>query len=203
MTLAIAHGVLMQACADIGLTPAALRARSRHKVVMRPRQCVAYVLRKRTAWSYPQIASFIGLSDHTTALHAANKIADLMERDDEIRATVERLMAAPEVVPFSLERGLRVSPKPIVKKMTKVPKVEHPGRRKKIRAVPVSGRKEGPLTREQMGFVRHELGAGLGQVWLNDDGEEPREVQSRKAMRWMSTQLLAAIQRARPAMVAT
>jgi hypothetical protein len=166
MTLAIAEGVLLQACTDTGLSPAALRQPNRHKLVMRTRQSVVYALRKRTAWSYPQIASFVGLRDHTTALHAVGKITDLMGRDSAILAMIEKLMAAPAIMPFTLNESLRG-------KIARVPgRPRETTAAKKSRCKPKAelrrprAAKTRPLTRAEMGFERIEIEGGFGLGWL-------------------------------------
>ena len=41
--------------------------------------------------SYPQISYAFGKKDHTTALHAYEKISREMEKDPDLRLTIERI----------------------------------------------------------------------------------------------------------------
>lgn len=57
--------------------------RSRKKEVVRPRQIAMYLLREETKSSFPEIGSKIGGRDHSTVMHAYEKIKK-EEQEDEI-----------------------------------------------------------------------------------------------------------------------
>lgn len=65
----------------------------RSREIVRPRQVGMYLARGLTPKSYPEIGRRFGNRDHTTVIHAVNKIDSLCERDGEIRGDVEDLIA--------------------------------------------------------------------------------------------------------------
>lgn len=62
-----------------------IRGPGRQKDVVRPRQLVMYLLREEANMSYPKIGQEIGGRDHTTVIHAVEKIAGLSESDEPLR----------------------------------------------------------------------------------------------------------------------
>ncbi len=69
----------------------------RNKEIVRPRQIAMYLLRKENNLSFPSIGDFFGGRDHTTAMHACQKIEKLLEHDEELTQEInflrERLYA--------------------------------------------------------------------------------------------------------------
>jgi len=69
----------------------------RNKEIVRPRQIAMYLLRKENNMSFPSIGEYFGGRDHTTAMHACEKIEKLLERDEELSQEInflrERLYA--------------------------------------------------------------------------------------------------------------
>ena len=69
-------------------------ANKRSKDTVRPRQMAMYLVRKLTNYSLPEIGKVFG-RDHTTVMHACNKIEDerkqLAETDDIIRTLIENI----------------------------------------------------------------------------------------------------------------
>lgn len=63
----------------------AILGRSRTQEVATPRQVIMYLARSETNASLPQIGEALGGRDHTTVLYAHDKIADLIERDQQLR----------------------------------------------------------------------------------------------------------------------
>lgn len=96
-----AEGILIEVCKLTKIAPSVLRSRSRIRKIARARQACAYTLRRRTNWSMPQIARFLGLSDHTTIVHAIRVAADLIERDPAFKRMIIELMWAPPAMPLS------------------------------------------------------------------------------------------------------
>ncbi len=74
-----------------------LCGKSRKQEVVRPRQIAMYLLRKENNVSFPTIGEYFGGRDHTTAMHACEKIEKLLEHDEEVLREVnfirERLYA--------------------------------------------------------------------------------------------------------------
>ena len=72
-----------------------LLERSRKKEIVKPRQVIMYLLREELKSSFPFIGLKIGGRDHTTAIHACEKIKKELESDsnlnDEINLIKEKL----------------------------------------------------------------------------------------------------------------
>lgn len=78
-------------CARYNVTRADLVSARRTKDVIEPRQIAIYLSREMTTRSYPYIGGKFGGRDHTTALHAYNKISDRIARDQLFAGYVESL----------------------------------------------------------------------------------------------------------------
>lgn len=74
-----------------------LCGKSRKQEIVRPRQVAMYLLRKENSVSFPSIGDQFGGRDHTTAMHACEKIEKLLEHDEELLQDInfirERLYA--------------------------------------------------------------------------------------------------------------
>ena len=68
-----------------------LVSQKRNKQYAHPRQIAMYLARELINESYPQISYAFGKKDHTTALHAYEKISREMEKDPDLRLTIERI----------------------------------------------------------------------------------------------------------------
>ncbi len=68
-----------------------LTGKSRKKELVYPRQISMYLLRKELNNSYPTIGHELGGRDHTTAMHAYNKIEKEMENNDRIKQDIEAI----------------------------------------------------------------------------------------------------------------
>jgi chromosomal replication initiator protein len=66
---------------------------SRKKELVWPRQIAIYLMREELKTSYPTIGSELGGRDHTTAMHAYNKISkEVKERENEkVKQEVESI----------------------------------------------------------------------------------------------------------------
>lgn len=106
MTLPIAEGILFKACSITGIYPETLRARGRVKVLARTRQAVMYAIKQRTDWSYPQIARFVGVKDHTTVIHGIRVVPEYIRLEPDYREFVNQLMNAEEVLPLGTREAL-------------------------------------------------------------------------------------------------
>lgn len=67
--------------------------RNRTRSVAFPRQIAMYLSREMTDSSLPKIGEEFGGRDHTTVIHACDKIAEDMRHDPAFAATVEQLVA--------------------------------------------------------------------------------------------------------------
>ena len=68
-----------------------LVSQKRNKQYAHPRQIAMYLAREIINESYPQISYAFGKKDHTTALHAYEKISREIEKDSDLRLTIERI----------------------------------------------------------------------------------------------------------------
>jgi len=68
-----------------------LLGKSRKKELVYPRQISMYLMRKEVAFSYPTIGQELGGRDHTTAMHAYNKICKELENNDKTKQDVESI----------------------------------------------------------------------------------------------------------------
>ncbi len=68
-------------------------SKKRTKSIAFPRQIAMYLSRELTDLSLPKIGEEFGGRDHTTVIHAYDKITDLMTRDSELRNTIDELIS--------------------------------------------------------------------------------------------------------------
>jgi len=77
---------------EFGITLGDLKAKSRNKSVVLPRQVAMYLSRELTDLSLPEIGNFFGGKDHTTVLHSYNKIKNGLSKDDLLKSKIERVI---------------------------------------------------------------------------------------------------------------
>ncbi|HEX5133652.1 MAG TPA: chromosomal replication initiator protein DnaA [Candidatus Krumholzibacteria bacterium] len=68
-----------------------MRSKVRTARIAFPRQVAIYLAREMTQASLAQIGQRFGGRDHTTVIHACQKISDLVERDVSLRSTIGQL----------------------------------------------------------------------------------------------------------------
>lgn len=66
-----------------------LLGKSREKRLAFPRQIIMYLLREEMKTSYPAIGAELGGRDHTTAMHAYEKISNLLKDDEQLKQDME------------------------------------------------------------------------------------------------------------------
>jgi chromosomal replication initiator protein len=71
-----------------GVTVQNMVGPERRQEVVLPRQIAMYLLRVEANCSLPKIGETLGGRDHTTVMHACQKVSDLLERDDKLRNKV-------------------------------------------------------------------------------------------------------------------
>ncbi len=64
---------------------------SREKKLVTPRQIIMFLMREEIKSSYPMIGQELGGRDHTTAMHAVDKIKFDYDNDEKIRREIEQL----------------------------------------------------------------------------------------------------------------
>ncbi|MEI8132380.1 MAG: chromosomal replication initiator protein DnaA [Leptolinea sp.] len=74
-----------------GITTEQILGRDRTRGIVLPRQVAMYLLREVANVSLPQIGQALGGRDHTTVMYACAKVADMIERDDQLRRQVVQL----------------------------------------------------------------------------------------------------------------
>ncbi len=68
---------------------ASMYAKTRRREVVRPRQIIMYILREDFHLSYPAIGSMFGGRDHTTVIHACEKVRLGLTDDSELKGQIE------------------------------------------------------------------------------------------------------------------
>jgi chromosomal replication initiator protein len=84
---------VMRACSEYyGISVDALQSKVRTKQVAHARQMAMYICRENTQASLSQIGLRLGRRDHTTVHHGWQKIAGLVDADDEIRREHDEIL---------------------------------------------------------------------------------------------------------------
>jgi chromosomal replication initiator protein len=86
--------ILDATCAQYGFDVEDLCGKSRRRPLVAARQVAMYVMRELTDLSYPSIAREFGGRDHTTVIHAVEKIGALMKERRQIYDQVTDLIAS-------------------------------------------------------------------------------------------------------------
>jgi chromosomal replication initiator protein len=94
-----APAILIAVSAEYGIPVAQILADDRRRHIARARHMAAYLMREWTDGSLAQIASTLNRGDHTTIVHAVNKMraqrdAEMDERIGRIRTSLQEQAAA-------------------------------------------------------------------------------------------------------------
>ena len=84
--------VQRKVCESFGVRLSDLKAKNRTKAVAFPRQIAMYLARQLTHASLAEVGRAFGGKDHTTVLHAVDKIQTLLQEDPKLRKTVDGLI---------------------------------------------------------------------------------------------------------------
>lgn len=88
----INHNTIMKVVSRYyDITPDQLTTQKRSRDVSHPRQVAMYLCRELTDMSLPKIGQVFGGRDHTTVMHACEKIQDAIEQNNELRRTIMEL----------------------------------------------------------------------------------------------------------------
>jgi chromosomal replication initiator protein len=79
-------------CEFFGIKLSDLKAKNRTKAVAFPRQVAMYLARQLTHASLSEIGRGFGGKDHTTVLHAVDKVQHLLQEDPKLRKTIDGLI---------------------------------------------------------------------------------------------------------------
>jgi chromosomal replication initiator protein len=86
--------IILEATADtFGFTVEELKGTSRRRPLVNARQIGMYVFRELTDFSYPAIAREFGGRDHTTVIHAVEKVSRLMKERRQVYDQVTALIS--------------------------------------------------------------------------------------------------------------
>jgi chromosomal replication initiator protein len=77
-----------------GLKVADLKGTRRHRSIVQPRMMAVFLTRKHTNLSYPDIGRAFGGRDHSTAIHACQKMEWLLATDPAVQAAVQTIEIA-------------------------------------------------------------------------------------------------------------
>jgi len=84
--------VQRKVCEFFGVKLGDLKAKNRTKAVAFPRQVAMYLSRQLTHASLAEVGRAFGGKDHTTVLHAVDKIQHLLQEDPKLRKTIDSLI---------------------------------------------------------------------------------------------------------------
>ncbi|MDP6955667.1 MAG: chromosomal replication initiator protein DnaA, partial [Planctomycetota bacterium] len=86
------HDILSLVTEHFSVRLADLQSRRRTQSIVLPRQVAMYLARKITPLSLEEIGSYFGGRDHSTVLHAVNKVSGTLERDPAMARLAESLL---------------------------------------------------------------------------------------------------------------
>ncbi len=78
-------------CAKYNINVQDMDSSKRKKDIAHPRQIAMYLCRELTSISLPKIGKEFGNRDHTTVMHAVNKISEELEKNSEFKTEIEEL----------------------------------------------------------------------------------------------------------------
>ena len=70
-----------------------LKGRKRNRAISYPRQVAVYLARELTSYSLPELGEFFGGRDHTTILHAYEKISKEVKNNKSVKDLINRLVS--------------------------------------------------------------------------------------------------------------
>jgi chromosomal replication initiator protein len=83
-----------------GISVEEMISRRRSRNISFPRQIAMYLIRELTDFSLPKIGSSFGGKDHTTVMHACDKIAIGIQTNPEIKQVVNQIKESLETGKF-------------------------------------------------------------------------------------------------------
>ncbi len=78
-------------CAKYNINVQDMESSKRKKDIAHPRQIAMYLCRELTEISLPKIGKEFGNRDHTTVMHAVNKISEEIRKNSEFKTEIEKL----------------------------------------------------------------------------------------------------------------
>lgn len=83
--------VLKAVCEFYGIEEKSLYEKTRRKEVVKPRQVAMYILRQDFNTSYPYIGQKLGGRDHTTVIHACDKIKSSIKNNPTLEQEIDQI----------------------------------------------------------------------------------------------------------------
>lgn len=83
--------VISEISKEFNLKTSDLRGKSRKKQISIPRQIAMYIIRHDLGYKLEDTASYLKRTDHTTVLHAVEKIEKILQNDFGLREKVDRI----------------------------------------------------------------------------------------------------------------
>lgn len=77
---------------EFGISLTDIKQKKRSKTIVLPRQVAMYLCRELTEQSFPEIGEYFGGKDHTTVLHAYNKIKADIQVNNELKEKINRII---------------------------------------------------------------------------------------------------------------
>jgi chromosomal replication initiator protein len=84
---------------QFGTTATELRSRKRARSAALPRQCAMFLSRELTSNSLEKIGHFFGGRDHSTVVHACQRLRELIEVEPDLRTTLSQIRHSLGAVP--------------------------------------------------------------------------------------------------------
>lgn len=85
-------GIQQAVAGHYGIKPTEMRSKKRTRAIAFPRQVAMYLSRELTDFSLPKIGEEFGGRDHTTVIHACEKLQKDMKLDPSLQVTVKELI---------------------------------------------------------------------------------------------------------------
>ncbi len=89
-TVSVKH-VIARIAEFYGIEEASMYAKTRRREIVKPRQIIMYILREDFHLSYPAIGTVFGGRDHTTVIHACEKVRGDIAADEDLKTQVEEI----------------------------------------------------------------------------------------------------------------
>jgi len=86
-----ADDIIKAVASYFGVAPSELKGVTRHKQVVTARHVAMYLIREYTGVSLPHLGKLFGGKDHTTVIHAIEKVKQQMDKDNDIRNAIDNL----------------------------------------------------------------------------------------------------------------
>ena len=85
--------VIATVCKYFNVSEEDLLGKKKNREIAFPRQITMYIMRQITDLTYPKIGSILGGRDHSTAMHADDKISSMIKEDEELDKTIKDIIA--------------------------------------------------------------------------------------------------------------